>query len=206
MKIRSILILSLILVVVGCNACWADVVEPGTKEVTLYYQLSNINDYPDYVFLLHGVPFPTYEIINNTKFSFYKLSEASIYAVKKSDFNQAELEKMDESQINNLFENDTRFIKSNIQLSGSYGTVAQTNPLESAIMVLEIESINQNQLNINKKQMKYYFSDGSTETRDFKTQNQIPQPESNPYTPILLYIVIPLIVLGIIIIIILKKR
>ena len=70
------------------SSAYADVIEPGKKDIKLSYQISNINSFPIYVFLLHGSPSPSYEILNSSEFSFYKLSTASIYAVKRSSFNK----------------------------------------------------------------------------------------------------------------------
>jgi hypothetical protein len=209
MKIISSFLLILVLFM-ACGNCWADVVEPGNKEISLSYQILNINDYPDYVFLFHGTPEPAFQVINDSEFSFYKFSQISIYAMKKSDFNLSELEKMNYTQRDSFFENDNRLIKSNISLNGSYGTVAQNNPLENAKIVLEIESINENQMIINKKYITYYFENGSSEKVNFNNQKIIPQPPINnssgfPIYYLILSIALTLILISLILFIIRKK-
>lgn len=132
------------------SVAYADVIEPGMKNIIFNYEVSNIQNYPDYVFLFHGTPSPPYEIINSSEFSFYKLSKVSIYAIKKSDFNENELKNMDSQDLENFFKNDPRVIMSNIELQGSYKSVDITNPLEKALVVLNITSLNGNKMEIKK--------------------------------------------------------
>ncbi|MEG3224914.1 MAG: hypothetical protein BME94_05125 [Methanobacteriales archaeon Met13] len=61
------------------SPAYADVIVPGQKNVPIYYVLENINDYPQYVFLLHGSPSPDLVVLNSSSFTFYKFSTARIY-------------------------------------------------------------------------------------------------------------------------------
>ena len=100
------------------------------KEVKIYYQVSNIQNYPDYVFLIHGNPSPSLEIINSNEFTFYKFSTVSIYAISKTNFNENELKNMNESQAQNFLKTDSNIIKSNLTLHESSKTVNINNPLK----------------------------------------------------------------------------
>ncbi|MCK9152468.1 hypothetical protein [Methanobacterium alcaliphilum] len=206
MGIRKInLVFILLIAFVSCNVCWADVVEPGTKEVGLNYQIENINDYSDYVFLAHGIPNPSFQLINSSEFSFYKLSQVSIYAMQKSDYSQLDFSKMNDSSIENFFNNDKRIIKSNLNLSGFYGVVPESNPLESALMVLKIESVNPNQLNITKARMVYSYNDGSSSLENFTDQAVTPEPEDRSVLNTSIYSLIILIVILLLVLLFVKK-
>ncbi len=195
------------MLVLAASPCWGDIIEPGTKEIPLYYQIDNIDSYPDFFFLAHGIPSPSFEVLNSSEFSFYKLSMVYIYALPESEFNPLELENRDDAQINTFFQNNTKLIKSNLELSGSFDTVPEADKLEKAVMILEIDSLNDNELVISKKQMKYYFADGTQQVIDFQNQATIPQPLNTPGPgEYLFYILIPLLALGVIIFIIRKRK
>jgi hypothetical protein len=57
------------------RVAFADVIEPGMKEVKFYYNILNIDKYQDYVFLIQGIPSSSYEIINSSEFSFINSSQ-----------------------------------------------------------------------------------------------------------------------------------
>ena len=139
---------------------FADVIQPGEKAINFDYQLTNIQDYPDYVFILHGMPSPTMEILNSSEFSFYKLSTCSIYAIKKTDFNKINMSKMNDTEVETFLMNDSRVARSNLELEGQYGSVSIDNPLESALVLLRINSIQGNNLEIQKTKIVYGYDNG----------------------------------------------
>jgi hypothetical protein len=172
----ALLITALFFFAFTLQAVGADVVEPGKKEISYYYQISNITSYPDYIFLLHGSPSPSYQVLNSSEFSFYKFSTVSVYAVRKSDFNQVELENMNASQIDSYFKNNIQVIPSNTVLKGTYGTFSSTNPLEKVLIVMEIVSLNSTHLELKKYLAKYVYSDGTVKEAYFQDQNTTPTP------------------------------
>ncbi|MBI5680877.1 MAG: hypothetical protein HZC47_08295 [Methanobacterium sp.] len=201
--------ISLLIILSIPSAVFADVIEPGTKQVGLTYKISNIQNYPDYIFLAHGTPAPEYALLNSSEFSFYKLSTFSIYAIKKSDFNENELKSMDTSEIDNFFKNDPRVIKSKIMLEGSYGTVGMSNPLENATVILEITSLNGNNLEIKKSKVVYAYIDGSTQEESISEQNNLPEPSKNNMSfwiyPLFFILIPVLAIIAIVLIIIARK-
>jgi hypothetical protein len=172
----SLLIIIVLILAFNISSAYADVIEPGKKEIKLSYQISNINNFPMYVFLLHGSPSPPYEILNASEFSFYKLSTASIYAVKRSTFNKDVLNQNNQSAVDNYFNNNSNVIPSNLELEGSYGTVDTNNQLNGALIVLEIVSINDTSLEIKKSKIIFSFIDGTTQEKTFKSDNSTPVP------------------------------
>lgn len=59
-------IISIFILSVTSPVVFADVIEPGMNEENFYYTISNINKYPDYIFLIYGTPSPSYELINSS--------------------------------------------------------------------------------------------------------------------------------------------
>lgn len=202
-------ILVLIIILIGTlSLVSADVIEPGKKTISYDYQVSNIQDYPDYVFILHGIPNPELEIINTSSFSFYKLSTVRIYALTKNDYNQVQLEKMNDTQLEEFLNNDSRVSRSPMELKGTYDTISDTDPLESVLMVIKIKSIKGNQLELLKEKLVYTYNNGQTEEKPFTNQNQIPAPPKNQESiySYVLYFLLPILALIVIIIIIWKRK
>lgn len=185
----------------------ADVVNPGEKTISLSYQLTNIQDYPDYVFILHGTPNPSMEVLNSSEFNFYKLSTCSIYAVPRTVYDSVNLEQMNETQVEQFLNNDSRVARSNLQLDGIYGTVSDSNPLQSALITLKINSIQGNDLNIEKNSIIYSYENGQTEEKAFTNQDQTPEP-SNPgsWGDYIYFIILPILALAAVIFILIRRR
>lgn len=205
--LNRILIFLLILVsVTGISS--ADVINPGEKNIPFSYQLSNIQDYPDYVFILHGTPNPSMEVLNSSEFSFYKLSTCSIYAVPVSVFNQMQVYQMDDSRVSEFLNNDTRVARSTLKLEGTYGTVKEGDSLESALIVLNIKSIQGNNLDIQKEKVIYSYSDGQKIEKPFQNQNQTPEPSimGPSWDSYLYFILLPLIALLAVVFIVIRRR
>jgi hypothetical protein len=186
----------------------ADVINPGEKNVPFSYQITNIQDYPDYVFILHGTPNPSMEVLNTSEFSFYKLSTCSIYAVPRNVFNQVQMDQMDENQMSAFLNNDSRVARSSLKLEGTYGNVNEANPLDTALIILNIKSINGNNLDIQKEKIIYGYNNGQKVEKPFQNQNQTPEPTS-PELSLNYYlysILLPIIALGIILFIIIRRK
>lgn len=201
-------ILFLLLILASLGTSWADVIEPGEKNVPFTYQIINIQDYPDYVLILHGTPNPSYELLNSSEFSFYKLSVCSIYAVPDEVFKSVKLDEMNDTQIDEFLNNDSRVARSNISLDGLYGTVNVANPLESALIQLKINSIQGDNLDIQKEKIIYYYNNGQKVEKPFQSQNQIPEPTApGPSWDYYVYfIVLPILALAAIFYIIMRRR
>lgn len=203
----SISILIVFILAFNISFAYADVIEPGKKNINLGYQISNINNFPYYVFLLHADPFPEYEILNSSEFSFYKLSTASIYAVKRSTFNKNFLAQANQTEIDEYFNNNSDVIHSNLKLFGNYGSVNQNDELENVTIVLEIVSVNETDLVIKKSKIIYSFTDGSTQENAFTNENNTPEP-TKPKTSIyyLWYLVVPVLAAIAIAIVLISRR
>ena len=201
-------ILVVLLILGSIGTATADVIEPGQKNVPFSYQITNIQDYPDYVFILHGTPNPSAEILTSSEFSFYKLSTCSVYAVPRTVFDSAKMDQMDETEIEDFLKNNTRVASSNLTLEGMFGTVNVADPLESALILLEFNSIKDNNLDIKKTKIIYNYSNGQKVEKPFQSQNQIPEPTTpGPSWEFYLYfIALPIVALATIFIIVLRRK
>ncbi|MGB9937127.1 MAG: hypothetical protein ACPK7O_05355 [Methanobacterium sp.] len=194
MKFKIILLLSIFVLLSFSSVAYADVIDPSMKNVKIYYQVSNIQEYPDYVFFIHGNPSPSLEIINSSKFSFYKLSTVSIYAINKKNFNENDLKNMDDSEIENFFKNNLNIIKSDIELQGASKSVEMSNPLDEMIITLNIDSINNKSMDIKKSKVTYRYNDGSMQEETYKDQNSTPEPtKKDTWSNNLFYTAIPFV-------------
>ncbi|AUB58942.1 hypothetical protein BK008_11860 [Methanobacterium sp. MZ-A1] len=205
-SVKILILLLILLSTMGISS--ADVINPGEKNVPFSYQISNIQDYPDYVFILHGTPNPSIEVLNSSEFSFYKLSTCSIYAVPRNVYNEVQIDQMDETQMSEFLKNDSRVARSSLKLEGTYGNVNEANPLETALIILNIKSIQGNNLDIQKEKIIYGYNNGLKVEKPFQSQNQTPEPTSpGPSWDYYIYfIVLPIIALGIIVFIIIRRK
>ena len=205
MKSGKVLGLVLVLFFVSSlTTVYGDVLEPGKKTVPIYYVLENINDYPDYVFLLHGNPSPDFQILNSSPFTFYKFSVASIY-VNQSQFQPAELMAMNSNQLDNYFQNDSRVLNANLQLESIYRTVSDTDPLENATIMLKVVSLDDNGLEIKKDRIIFGYNDGQSEEKSYVEQNTTPEAPTEPLN-LYWYYLRPILAAVIILIILLYRR
>jgi hypothetical protein len=207
MKMYIFILIAVLVCLSSLSTASADVINPGEKEVKLYYQITNINNYQDYIFLLHGNPSPSLLLLNSSEFSFYKFSTATIYAAPKSDFNISELNNLNSTEQDNFIENNAKLIPSNLTLEGTYGMVNQASTLEKVVVELEITSLNQSALQITKTRAKYYYLDGSTRTVNFTDQNVTAPPDTSlNAVDILWYFLLPLIAVVALLLLIMRRR
>lgn len=206
---RSLILIYMMIICLSIiPTVYADVIEPGQKEVRTYYQITNIDSYLDYVFLSCGYPFYTnYMVLSSGEFSLYKFSIVSIYAVEKSNFDENELKKLNDTQIQEYFTNNIEVIHSNLEINGSYGFVNEMNPLREVVIELEITSLNQTHLEIKKKRIIYIYEDGARITANYRDQNVTPPPNYIPSgMDMIWYFLVPLIALTAMVLILIHRR
>lgn len=205
MRNKLIILFAFVLVFsVFPQAVQADLIIPGTKSVNWCYEISNINDYPDYVFVFNEERVTGHKVVNQGDcFGFYKIGLTSIYAIKKTGFN--------ESELNREFfeENNPKLIKSNIQLN-AFGSVEENDPLQKAVITLDIQSLSENNFNIQKSKVTYTYTDGTTEEKVFQSQEVMPEPSKTAILPWWFakfwYIILPIVAIVLIGIIFLIRR
>jgi len=186
------------------QAVSADLIMPGTKSVNWCYEISNINDYPDYIFVFNEERVTGHKVINQGDcFSFYKIGLTSIYVIPKAEFN--------ESELNREFfeENNPKLIKSNIQLN-AFGSVQENDPLQKAVITLDIESLSESSFDVQKSKVTYTYTDGTSEEEVFQSQEIMPEPSKTAIMPWWFakfwYIILPILAIILIGIILLIRR
>ena len=182
----------------------ADVIIPGTKSVDWCYEISNIDDYPDYVFVFNEERVTSHGIINQGDcFAFYKNGLTSVYAIPETEFNEVELNR-------EFFEeNNPILIKSNIQLN-AFGSVQENDPLQKAVITLDIESLSKSSFDVQKSKVTYTYTDGTSEEEVFQSQEIMPEPSKTAIMPWRFakfwYIILPILAIILIGIILLIRR
>ena len=184
----------------------ADVIMPGQKGVSWCYEISNIGDYPDYVFIVSTeYPLAEYEIIDEGCFTFYKNGQASVYAIPKNEFNESELSMLsysvrlrrgdEEPDPREIFENylEQNFLKSDITLE-AFGTVPEDDPLKDVVITLQIRSLDENTFDVDKSMITYTYADGTSEEKVFQRQDVLPDRSKKAFP--FLYIVISVIAIA----------
>lgn len=168
----------------------ADVIGPGMKPFDWSYEVENLDQYPDYVFMISedipGQTGPKEIIRNGEEFDFYKNGNVYIYSMKKNEFETQELKNKQ------IKADDPRLIKSDIKLDG-YGAIPFFSPLKSIEINLKIKNITENGLNVDVSEAKYDYGFYTATIEGGK--NQVPEP--NPLILSIGYITQPIYLAGI---------
>jgi hypothetical protein len=168
-KTASALILSILLF----SLCaFADVKVEGWRSQSYDYIISNINDYPDYVFLTSSAiwGWEHASLINKTG-SFgggYQLDGFIVNAISAQDFDTEKfLSHKDEFSPDTVnctdyCRNNPRILSSNITLDKAV-SVKEILPVEKIEVYLKIDNITSHSLNLSKTGMLYYYDNGTTQ-------------------------------------------
>jgi hypothetical protein len=211
MKNRFIVLFALVIAFsILSQAVSADTISPGMRMLNWCYEIANINDYPDYVFVYNDERVTGHGIVGQGDcFQFYKLGLTTIYAINKSEFNDSELNR-------EFFEgNNPKLIKSDLQLEG-FGAVQESDPLKEMVITLNIVSLNHDYLDIQKSKLTYIYSDGAKEEKYFPNQTQkvirydtVPErsrtPSSSFWFAKFWYVALPIVAIVIIGIVLLRR-
>jgi len=192
----------------------ADVLPVGFKGIDYCFQISNIDDYPDYTFIISPAIHPEgglwgHNVVEETEcIRTYKISRPKLYAIKTVKFDESEIEPGYES-INTYFESNRDLIKSDIEIK-QVTAVPGNNPLTGMVDVLDIVHLSEDSLGVRKSKAIYTYEDGTREEKLYIDQDKRPKQSKNAILPwwfaLYWYIIIPIIaVLAIIIIFLINK-
>lgn len=90
---------------------------PNEKTIPINHQITNINDYPNYIFFATadknggpGFSMCPLEIVGSdglVKYNHYRLCNVAVYAIKKSDATESQLKAMNENQLSTLVDSSS---------------------------------------------------------------------------------------------------
>jgi hypothetical protein len=151
----------------------ADILIKGMRDYYYDYNITNIKDYPEYVFLTSSAIYrwEYTSIINSTTGLFgggYKLDRFQLHAMAASDFNQdLFFRQRDEHNPDSV--NCTDYCQNNSQIATANLTLPvaislnESRGVERIEVCLKIEDITNESLNISRISTEYYFQNGTVE-------------------------------------------
>lgn len=151
------------------SGAYADMPIPGMKGYDNQYVISNIGDYPDYLFLTSsaiwgwGYTSP----VDQATGSFgggYKLDSFLLHAVKASDFNASIFpagSRAGDVDCTAYCQGNSKIVSSSINLPVSK-LVNDTLPLSKITVYLNVNSINDTSLNITRSRTVYQYDNGTS--------------------------------------------
>ncbi len=178
MKGKLILLFALALLL-ALPAAFADVLFPGEKSVGYCFEISNIGEYPGYAFVasFYGAN-GGYNVAEEGEcVGFYKFDRATVYAIKKEKFDEidfTDVEKLEKIKEEGYFEKNKDFVPSGIEIHHGQSTVAETDPLEKTVDVLEIVSLSETGFNLKKSKVIYAYLGGFVEEKVYTSQDERP--------------------------------
>jgi hypothetical protein len=128
MKLQNCLMISIILLLTLIPTSNADVLFPGTKGYSRCVSITNLNDYPDVVFVGYVTgPLVHCEnpyLINSSDCltECYKANTLTVYAIEKEYFDSIGLDEID-------FESDTNILPYTFDFNMNFDVTSDTNPL-----------------------------------------------------------------------------
>ncbi|VVB72597.1 Uncharacterised protein [uncultured archaeon] len=154
------------------HCAFADVKVEGWISQNCKYIISNINDYPDYVFLtssdIWGWEQASLIDKNGTFGGGYKLDSFIVHAARAQDFDRERFFRhRDESSpgyvnCTDYCMDNPKIVSSNITLDKAI-SINEILPLEKIECYLKIDNITSQRLNLSRTRMLYYYENGSTQ-------------------------------------------
>ena len=200
---KKIILFTMLVLLVGMiipEAVHADLIELGKKGVDWCYKIDNMQDYQEYELGYYDSFIGSASgVINQGEcFKFYKLGGVSIYAIKKTEIGENQLD------YDFITKNKENLAMANTQLT-AYGVVDEDDPLTKAETTLHINLLEGTKLDIQKTKVSYTYSDGTSEEKAFNLNGNTSGPSrSNDSNK--LYFIIPVLAILIIVVIFLPRK
>jgi len=198
---KKIILFTILVLLVGMiipEAVHADLIDPGKKGVDWCYKIDNMQDYQEYELGYYDSLIGVASINQGECFKFSKMGEVSIYAIKKTEIG--------ENQLDYYFitQNKDNLAMANTQLT-AYGVVDEDDPLTKAEITLHINLLEGTKLDIQKTKVSYIYSDGTSEEKAFNLDESMSgSPRKGNSTA--LYFIIPVIAILVIGVILLLRK
>jgi len=168
----------------------ADVIAFGQHSVATCYEITNLNEYPEYTFLLIGEgAMESARVLGQSDCtSFYKFSTGTFAAVKNDLFNTL-LGEHYSVQDGTIWDLSTdagaqdwvqnykhQFIFAEVTPADHVSSVSDTNPLEKISYQYRIEGINENQFFLSLSGAEYTYENGIKQQVSVDHNGQLPNP------------------------------
>lgn len=165
----------------------ADIAVPGMQNEGITYVISNIKNYPDYIFVTNsaiwGGEYATL-VDSGGKFGGggYKLDGYVLVAIPLSSVPAnvlAELKKGGGEKASQIVQDYIKNAKGAIQSPESLAKtklVDEKLPLDSIVVSLNIGNISQKGLSVSEESVTYYYKDGKTEKFNIPANGELPDP------------------------------
>lgn len=161
----------------------ADVITPGTSPVDYCFKITNLNQYPEYIFLtLINSP-----VIDNPDNKILKSGECmdlggyrvygEIYAIKRSDINLKNdiLDNQGKQSFKDFDSKKEKMISGSEKIS-PIRDLPSGYQVEKVADVFEIADINDNNFKLNNKSIVYTYKNGESEEKAYIDGQGIPKP------------------------------
>jgi hypothetical protein len=166
--------LLLIVAAIAVTTAYADVPVPGKEEFKINYRITNIGDFPDWLFITSSTIFgwEYAQVINDTG-TFgggYKLDEFLLHGIREMYIDLARFKANPKSYA----KEDNRFVLANLSLPVSR-LVDERAALAGIEVLLEVDGINDQRFDVSMTEVIYRYKDGTTEELII-SGNDIPSP------------------------------
>jgi len=116
----------------------ADLITPGYSPISITNKITNINDFPDYVFITWGMPMCRVQQVGRDGIipGDYKFCQLSVYAIKKTEFDSSILTNVDNEPVDYFRSIDSKKVITNIN---HYEERVDSDPVREVIYSYKIE-------------------------------------------------------------------
>ncbi|MEK6937323.1 MAG: hypothetical protein AABW58_04600 [Nanoarchaeota archaeon] len=184
---KKYLILAIILSLILIQNVNADILPYGRRYIESCYQISNADNFQEYIFILDEQISRPKKLDLNDCFAVNKNGEATIFAIKKDLFDENEFnEKFDkytynyEDKINYFKKPELKNSDLNLRI---YPLPKSNDPLRKTVIILNIKELNENSFTIRKEKILFTYEDGTSEEKNFISQDIWPEPSKKALLP-----------------------
>jgi hypothetical protein len=160
-----------LIAIVLLSSCSADILIKGERNYNYDYNITNIKDYPEYVFLTSSAiwNWAYTSIINSATGHFgggYKLDGFHLHAIAVSDFDQnmffSQRDENDPERVNctEYCQNNSKIVTSDLTLPVAI-SLNESMGVDRVEVYLRIDEITNESLNVSRTGTQYYFQNGT---------------------------------------------
>jgi len=164
----------------------ADVITPGMSRVSYCFKITNIDKYPDYLFLImrkyEGPGYPSNELLKSGKcvdLSGYR-EYAEVYALKKSDINSEEdiVSNRRGDGLKDFESKKSKLIPAIRKKIRPIRRMKDVYQIDRVAQSYEISEINDRYLRLRSSSITYFYKNNKSETKAYLDKEKLPLPSS----------------------------